>query len=187
MALYQQGNQKIEIIVKAQSAISAAGPKGNKVVNTDTPVQATSRTWQDAVFGTSNPKRIHRIIKTNATHTLAVSKQIVDLGIEYYIGGIGYMNGDQSVQSQVSRQMEIFKDGTNLASSVAMGALYGSWGGPIGAVLGATMAFASTGTSLAVKYANRERDYGIKVFKQENAIEYKRARAKINLTNGRLR
>ena len=68
-----------------------------------------------------------------------------------------------------------------------MGAVYGAWGGPIGAVLGATFGAISSATSIGVKYAGREREFNYKVFKENNAIEYQRARASINMTTGRLR
>ena len=47
--------------------------------------------------------------------------------------------------------------------------------------------FVTSGVSLAVKYAGREREFNYKVFKENNAIEYQRARASINMTTGRLR
>ena len=68
-----------------------------------------------------------------------------------------------------------------------MGAVYGAWGGPIGAILGATFGAISSGASTAVKYLGREREFNYKVFKENNSIEYQRARASINLTTGRLR
>lgn len=186
MALYQQGTQRIEIIVKKES--NGTGDTGNKEQDLD---QTTDKNGGggliSALTGSTNPQRQRRVIKTNLTHALAVSKQIVDLGIEHHISGLGYQNGDQAYQQRVSRRMEVFKDTTNLASSIGMGALYGSWGGPIGAVLGMSFAAISTGTSLATKYAGRQRDYDYKIFKEQNAIEYNRSRAGINLTTGRLR
>lgn len=68
-----------------------------------------------------------------------------------------------------------------------MGAVYGAWGGPVGAVMGATIGAISTSASIGFKYLNREREYSYKIQKEENAIEYKRARAQTSLTNGRLR
>ena len=144
-------------------------------------------TWRTSVFGSEDPKRIKRVIKTNTTHALAVSKQVIDLGLEYWISGLGMKNGDQAYQENVQRQFEIVKDVGGIASSVAMGAVYGAWGGPIGAVLGAVFGAVSSGVSTAVKYAGRERDFNYKTFKENNAIEYQRARASINLTTGRLR
>lgn len=184
--LYQSGD-RIEVIVRKQGGDNT--PPDVAEAETE---KATTSSSDDVEVGADTDsggmsKRKKRIIKTNLTHALAITKQIADLGIEYYIGGIGYNNGDQAMQQQVSRNMEIMKDVTNVASSISMGALYGSWGGPIGAVLGATFGAVSTGVSLAVKYGGREREYNYKVFKENNAIEYSRARANINLTTGRLR
>lgn len=181
--LYQQGTQRIEVIVRKEGG---GGALGANETDTDD-IGEKETTWRTSVFGTENPNRIKRVIKTNTTHALAVSKQVVDLGLEYWIAGLGNKYGDQAYQENVQRRVEIVKDVTNVASSVAMGALYGSWGGPIGAVLGATFGAVSSGVSTAVKYASRGREFNYKVFKEENAIEYQRARASINLTTGRLR
>lgn len=180
--LYQQGTQRIEIIVRKDGGV---GQEGAKEKETDNVSSNGTQTPSNESNGLN--ARQKRIIKTNTTHILATAKQVTDLGIEYYISGIGQRNGDQALQEQAQRKMEIFKDTTNLASSVAMGALYGSWGGPVGTLVGMSLAAISTGASLAVKYKGRERDYDYKIFKENNAIEYQRTRAGINLTNGRLR
>lgn len=180
--LYEQGNKKIEIVIRKESSSNNGA---NEISAEDT--AGTTKTWRTALFGSENQSRINRVIKTNATHFLAVSKQALNLGIQYAIGGLGYKYGDQTLQESVSREWEIISDTANIASSISMGALYGSWGGPIGAVMGAVMGAVSSGMSTAVKYMGRERDFNYKVFKENNAIEYQRARASINLTTGRLR
>ena len=182
--LYQQGNQRIEIIVRKEG--SGGEGANTKEIPTDEAGGKTT-TWRTSVFGSENPERIKRVVKTNLAHAIAVSKQVVDLGTEHWVSGSANKNGDQAYQDRVSRQVEIVKDTTNVASSIGMGALYGSWGGPIGAVLGAAFGAASSGASIAFKYAGREREFNYKIFKENNAIEYKRARANINLTTGRLR
>lgn len=182
--MFYQGTGKIEIIVRKEGG---TGDVGNKEQSADDVADNKKTTWRTSVFGSENPNRIKRVLKTNATHFLAVSKQVTDLALEFVVGGIGYTNGDQALQEQVERKIEIIKDTTNFASSVAMGAVYGAWGGPIGSVLGATMGAVSSAASLMSKYANRQRDFNYKVFKENNSIEYQRARASINLTTGRLR
>lgn len=182
--LYQQGTQRIEIIVRKD------GGGSTQTAAKETPTDEIGEretTWRTSVFGSENPNRIKRVIKTNTTHALAVTKQVVDLGIEYWVAGLGDKNGDQAYQDMVQRKFEIVKDVTNVASSIGMGALYGSWEGPIGAVLGAVFGAVSSGVSTAIKYAGREREFNYKMFKENNAIEYKKARAGINLTTGRLR
>ena len=186
--MYTQQRQRIEIIVRKDAG---GGSEGAKVRSPEDNMngggEADPNSLMSKLTGSTNKMRQRRVIKTNVTHALAVSKQVIDLGIEYYIGGIGMRSGDTALQENVSRNMEIFKDATNMVSSVDMGALYGSWGGAIGAVLGAVFGAVSTGASLITKYKGRDREYDFKVFKEENAIEYKRARAGINMTTGRLR
>lgn len=184
--LHQQGTQRIEVIVKKE------GGGGSDIAAKETEAEdvggkQSMPNWVSSVFGSTDPKRIKRIVKTNTTHALAVTKQVVDLGIEYWISGMAQRTGDQALQDNTQRTVEIFKDVTNVASSVSMGALYGSWGGPIGAVMGATFGAISTGISTSLKYASRERDFNYKMFKENNELEYQRARASINLTSGRLR
>ena len=182
--LYQQGNKRIEVVVKKEGSDSSANNAGEKDTED---VGGKEITWRTSVFGSEDPRRIKRVVKTNTTHFLAVAKQAVDLGLEYWISGFGNQYGDQAYQEKASRQMEIVKDVTGFASSVGMGALYGAWGGPIGAALGALFGAASSAVSIGLKYSSREREFNYKIFKENNAIEYKRARAGINLTTGRLR
>lgn len=181
--LYQQGTQRIEIIVRKEGG--SAQTNAQEVQAED--IGGREASWRTSVFGSENPSRIKRVIKTNATHALAVSKQVIDLGIEYWVSGLGYKTGDQAYQENVQRRFEIVKDVGGFASSVAMGAVYGAWGGPIGAILGATFGAISSATSIGSKYAGREREFNYKVFKENNSIEYQRARASINMTTGRLR
>jgi hypothetical protein len=181
--LTQQGNQRIEIIVKKDGgSFSQTNAKEKETDNIGGENEEYSF-W----LGTANRNRKKRVIKTNATHALAIAKQVTDLGLEYWVAGLGNKYGDQSYQENVQRRFEIVKDVGGFASSVSMGALYGSWGGPIGAVLGATFGAISSATSIGLKFTGRERDFNYKVFKENNSIEYQRARASINMTTGRLR
>lgn len=181
--LYQSGVQRIEVVVRKEGGGGYAGAKEVSAEN----ATGKQRTWRTKLTGSEDPQRVKRVVKTNVTHALATVKQVTDLAIEYRIGGLGYKYGDQAYQDMVSRQMEIVKDFTGFASSVGMGALYGSWGGPLGTFMGAALGAVSTSASTAVKYYNRRRDFNYKVFKENNSIEYQRARASINLTTGRLR
>ena len=183
--VYQQGTQRIEIVVRKEGGRGGSDTNAKEI---DTEDVAGSKTdWKTKLTGSSNPNRQARVFKTNLTHALAVSKQVADLVVEYVVSGIGDRNGDQALQEQAARKVEIVKDTTGFVSSVGMGTLYGAWGGPIGAILGAAFGAVSSGASLIAKYKGRERTYDYKVFKENNAIEYQRSRANINLTFGRLR
>lgn len=180
--LYQQ-NQKIEVIVRKEEGVSIA----EKEETTPDESGGGGKSWKDAVFGSSDPRRIKRIAVTNATHAYAVGKQILGMAENYAITGLGYKHGDEAYQDIVQRQFEQAKDVLSIGSSVVMGAVYGAWGGPLGAVLGATFGAVSSVASIGFRDMNREREYSVKQFKQENGIAYQRARAGINLTTGRLR
>ena len=176
--LYQKGTQRIEVIVRKEGG----GVTGGRTIDPDEVENPT-----DTDTGTTAGSTSSRFLRTNITHGFATARQVGLLGVNYWIQGIGNYTGDQAYQQLVEREVEIYQDVTGFASSVAMGATYGSAGGPAGAVLGALFAAVGSGASLGFKYASRERDFNYKVFKENNAIEYQRARASISLTAGRLR
>ena len=182
--LYQQGTQRIEIIVRKDGGASTKGAndKDADQVSEDSTSSTSSAKGSNASSSARN-----RFLKVNITHGVAVAKQIANLSINYAIQGIGNKYGDQALQENVERQFEIVQDIGNVASSIAMGATYGSAGGPVGMALGMVFGAVSSGASIAFKYAGREREFNYKQFKENNAIEYQRARASISLTTGRLR
>ena len=178
--LTAQGTQRIEIIVrKAGGDVTGIKEKESDNANSDAQQNEEGK-------GTKS-KKSATWWRTQTTHSLAVLKQGAMQWFNYSVAGIGYKYGDQSHQQQVERTVEQAMDATNIATSVAMGATYGAAGGPMGMFFGAFMMGSQTANSTIIKYATRKRDYNMKMFKENNAIEYKRARAQINLTTGRLR
>ena len=177
--LVQRGTQRIEVIVrKDSSGLVGANEKGaDEQQNAET----------SNASGGTRPSRMRRILLTNATHALATARQVGLTALHYVIGGIGYESGDQALQDRIQRNWEIVEDVSGFASNMARGAVFGAWGGPIGFVAGITFAAITSASSLGAKYKGRQREFNYKVFKENNAIEYRRARANINLTNGRLR
>lgn len=188
MALYEQGVQKIEVIVKKEGGLSTIRG-ANETKNDDISSDSSSGGSEEksSAFSSNDLSKRSRVIKTNTTHTLAVARQVGLLAINYYVGGIGYSSGDQALQDNIQRQIEIVGDISGFLSATSMGALYGSWGGTIGTVVGATLGAIQSSTSTMFKYLGRNRKYNFDIFKEENTIEYNRYRANINLTNGRLR
>lgn len=178
--LTAQGTQRIEIIVrKAGGDVTGIKEKESDNANNDAQQNEEGK-------GTKS-KKSATWWRTQTTHSLAVLKQVSMQWLNYAVAGIGYKYGDQAMQQQVERQIEQVMDVTNIATSIAMGATYGSAGGIPGMAIGALMMGSQTFSSTALKYSTRQRDYNMKIFKENNAIEYKRARAQINLTTGRLR
>lgn len=181
--LYQQGTQRIEIIIRKDTT---GGEIGAKETETD---QVSSENVQDDENQPQSriSSKTQRMILTNSTHAVAVAKQAFNLAVDDYISRLGYQNGDSAYQQQVQRSFEVIKDNANVASATAMGMLYGSNGGFIGMVLGGALGFATSSISIFFKYRGRDEEFNYKTFKENNAIAYQRARAGINLTTGRLR
>lgn len=172
---YQQGNQRIEIIIRKDGGSTNGGAVDADKV-TSTPQASTGES-----------SRTSRFIHTNLTHALAVTRQVGQQMLDYKIQGEGYKNGDQALQEKVSREIEMFTDSANIATATAMGASYGIRGGPLGMALGALFGAVTATSHYVYKYSSRQRDYDYKIFKEENNISYIRSRAGINLTTGRLR
>lgn len=181
--LYRQGTQRIEIIVRKDGGTAQNGAKETEAEN----VSADSSTNANQGANGGGASLRQRALRTNITHALRVAKQAVDVSLNYYVSGIGQRTGDQALQEITERTVEIAQDTTGIVYSVAMGAGLGAYGGPIGALVGGTMGAISSIMPTVYKYRGRERDFSYKVFKENNAIEYQRARASISLTTGRLR
>lgn len=183
--MYTQQTQRIEVIVRKEGG---GGEKGNK----ETDVEEAG---SDKSSGTKAGKVVKTVAKAQIMHGIAVAKHAANTAVNYWVGGLGYENGDEAYQQRVGRQIEIVQDATNTATSVAMGAFAGAMAGSvvpgigniIGGVVGGTLSAINSGIGLFSKYEGRKRDYNFKMFKENNAIEYKRARANLSLTTGRLR
>lgn len=182
--LYQLGSQRIEIIVRKDSGTSE---KGAKEKDTDQVaegvVQDTNLNGDSATSGSVR----NRFSQITTKHALVVAKQVVTSWANFGIQQIGNKNGDQALQESVSRTVEIVQDTTNFVSTVASGIIAGSAGGFVGAIIGGLIGTISAATTLGVKLATRQVEFNFKTFKENNAIEYQRARASISLTTGRLR
>lgn len=179
MALYQQFNRRIEIIVRKEIGGTARGTKQKDTDN----VSSDKKTDEE----TGMSSKTKKMVRTNLTHAFATARQLTLLKLNDYVNSVGYKQGDQALQENTQRRLELIQDTTSVASSVGMGLTYGASAGPVGMVLGALFGAVSTMGSIHFKYEKRERENDYKVFKENNAIEYQRARASISLTTGRLR
>lgn len=178
---YQQGNQRIEIIIKKDGGnVNAVAVAPDKV--TSTPKASTGEKST-----TANNSFSSRFIRTNLTHAYAVAKQLGNYGIDYIVQGTGFLSGDQALQERTSRQTEFAMDFVNVASAIGMGITYGASGGPLGSLFGAVFAGTTAVSHIVYRQDTRKREYNYKIFKENNNISYIRTRASINLTTGRLR
>ena len=185
MALFSQSTQRIEVIVRKEDTGAATAG-----ANEENPEKAgqVSEGGADASGTPSTYSSSSKInFRITATKTLAAGIAIGRLMLNYYVAGTSYRNGDDAMQEATQRNIEMIEEGASILASAGMGALYGARGGPWGAAIGAALGLATTATSIGLKYANKRREYNLKIFKEENAVEYTRARANLSLTTGRLR
>lgn len=185
--LYQQGTQRIEVIIRKETGGGVSGGAGAKETDADKTIGTGGEESENLETGAGMNSRTKRIVRANIQHALAVTKQTIDLVVDYWASGIGLKSGDQALQDRAERKIEQVKDVTSFAYSVSMGAMSGVWAGPVGIILGTTMSALTSGATLFSKYSGRQREYDYKIFKEESSIEYQRARAGTDWTNGRLR
>lgn len=174
----QKGTQRIEIVVRGEG-VYGTGEQESATGNNNGSGERGKKQWAE--------RRKGRILRQNAIHAVSTAVQITKRGVHYAINGVGFQYGDKALQDQVDRRVEIVEDLLGGIGGIASGALMGSFGGPIGVAFGIAIGTANAIANVTFKYAQREREYNFKVFKQENAIEYRKARANTNLTFGRLR
>lgn len=182
--LTQKGTQRIEVIVRKET--NGANVVGAKEKDIDE-VSSSGNTNSNKPSYTKTQNATKRFVLVNTTHTYAVSKQLLRSSMNFAIQGLQYKTGDQSYQDLVNRQLEIITDAGNVTSGLFMGVTYGATGGPVGMLIGGMLGMASSLIPIAFKYADRDREFNYKQFLENNEIEYKRARASINMTTGRLR
>ena len=187
MSLYQQGTQKIEIIVRKDISGSDTGAKEVGAENVTASNAETSTAATSGKSGGTLSYRQARMLRVSTLHSWGVMKQVGETAINYYVSGLGDMYGDEALQARAERVVESVIDVGGFASSVGMGAASMSWAGPVGMIIGGSLGAISSGASIGAKYASRRREFSYKIFKENNAIEYQRARASINYTTGRLR
>lgn len=180
--LVQQGVQKIEVIVRKGGAVGAASVQGAKENTAEE--KTGDKNTADGGVGNYTQKRA---LKTTVMHAFTTAKSNADHLIDFYEAGLGMQYGDQAYQDRVQRVTEQYRDVSNTAIAIAMGARMASWGGPVFAAIGGAIGGLTSITSIGFRQARRERDFNYKVFKENSSVEYARARANINLTTGRLR
>lgn len=188
MSLYQQGTQRIEIIVRkdiggSDNGAKEVGAENVTASNAETSTAATSGGKGGGTFS----YRQARMMRVSTLHSLGVMRQLGETALNYYVSGLGDMYGDEAFQARAERVVESVIDVGGFATSTAMGAISMSWAGPVGMIIGGSLGAISSGASIGAKYASRRREFSYKIFKENNAIEYQRARASINYTTGRLR
>ena len=183
--LYRQSG-KIEIVVtKDDVGALFAGARGENAGEINSNKEETPNDEQNKRAKsplTTRQARLHSI------HAIGVAKQAAFTVLRLEVNNISRVYGDQARQEIANRQIEVAQDVINPISNASMAMFAGlATGSPVSGLIGASLSLTASTLTMASKYIERQREYNIKVAKENNAIEYKKARAHINLTSGRLR
>ena len=176
-------HQKIDIIIHADIVQKKANTANTTNINPH------SKTSTDEENMTGNPSQMSTKRKLHIANNMA--RNAVNLTMSFTnmrINQIANMTGDSNYQDYARRQFEVVEDtsrfATNILTSTASGAMIG---GPIGAGLALATSALTQSFSYAQKYEGRNINNAITQWKENQSINYNKARAGVDLTDGRSR
>lgn len=188
MALMSNAATRVEIVVTKGMG---GGGESVALASDKSPVEAAKERKTAKQKEDERQARVKaRANRLLMRHMIGGAIQITSQTTNYLVSGIGASSGDSAYQDYMQREVEKVMDITGIVSSGAMSFGSGlaiSGGNVVFAAANMAVTSMSTLTSKYFKYMARYREYNYKTFKENNAIEYNRSRANINLTTGRLR
>lgn len=119
-----------------------------------------------------------------STAIVGIGIQLLKNVVNYKMSGIQYETGDSNYAAQVQ---EAYGDTMNLigyGASIIGGGTAGAVFGPIGAVVGASVAAISGGINMGYKYIEETRKFNYSIWEDTIKVDYNKARANINLYGG---
>ena len=176
-------HQKIDIIIHADIVQKKANTANATNVNPH------SKTKSDEENLTGNPSQMSTKRKLHMANNLA--RNAVNLTMSFTnmrINQIANMSGDNNYQETVSRQFEVVEDASRFAINVATSTINGAmrYGIP-GAIIYFAVSALSQSLSYSQKYEGRNINNAITQWKETQNINYNKARAGVDLTDGRSR
>ena len=171
MAVYNQQDNRLDVYIHADS-VGASDRPNEKSTNPN-----------DKEENTLDNSR-HKISKRQISKAINVSRTMVNIATRqvpnFVIGQFSNMTGDSNYQAICQRNMERFQDVSSAVMGIGASAVLF---GPAGAM----MAGIGTALSLTSKYESRNIETGLSIWKQEQSINYNKARSGIDITDGRTR
>lgn len=184
--LFKQSG-KIEIIIrKADYDANTAGANEqgtNETPNGENKKEVKNKS-RNALGLTRQQTKLHLV------HAVQTARHLGLTAINLAMNDKARQTGDSALQAKAERQIELAKDVANPlvnAGTAFTAGTIGTGGNIMAGAISAVLSLVNTTTTTWAKYEERRRAYNYKVAKENNAIEYKRARANVNLVTGRLR
>ncbi len=184
MAVYNT-QQKIDIYVHA-TKMSKSNNDATKSVNPSKKKEETNGYVDDSQI--SSPISHKRAIHQAQNVVRFISNMSVNVLPTMTINQISNSACDVNYQASMRRKQELVQDIANPVTSITNSTLSGAMiAGPVGALVGLVTSSVGSIVSLANKYESRNIDYAVKIWKEEQSVNYNKARAGIDLTDGRSR
>lgn len=182
MAVYNT-HQTIDIYVHA-TKLTASNNNATKSVNPNK--KETTANEQDGLI--TGPFSSKRSIHNTQRILRFTNNMVFNVLPNATINQISNASCDTNYQAIARRQWELKQDIANPVMSITNATLSGALiMGPVGALTGLLTSSLTSLTSLATKYEGRNVDYAINTWKQQQSVNYNKARAGVDLTDGRSR
>lgn len=184
----QNTHNKIDIYIHADIVTKRANTTNEKNPNPNNNSNGNGKNDGEGYFQLGSFKISKKRAGHMAVNVSRAFRNITNQVTNSAIGQLSYVTGDTNYQAIVQRNSEAKTDVINGVSNVALATASGLLiGGPVGA------AFALAGTAIqqsmsyAYKYENRNIQNAISSWKENQSVNYNKARAGVDLTDGRTR
>jgi hypothetical protein len=189
MPIYNN-KQKIDIFIHATPMTASRSTAENKSVNphitkSDKGGVNSNDIESSGMSRALSGKRKMHLIQNAGRFAVNLGINVIPNAVN---GQITNATGDTNYQAYARRQSEIKADVVNPITSISNATISGALiGGGVGAIMGLVTSATSSIFSLVNKYEGRNTQYAIDVWKQNQSTNYNKARAGIDLTDGRTR
>ena len=172
-----------DIIQKRANTTNEKSPNPNNPSNESGDEKGGSGYFQMGSFKISKKRMGH--MGVNVVRSVKnITTQVANAGI----GQLAYVTGDTNYQASVQREAEVIGDTANSITNVGLATASGAMiGGPLGAAFALASSAISQSISLAYKYENRNIQNAISTWKENQSVNYNKARAGVDLSDGRTR
>lgn len=171
MAIYNQQLNRLDVYVHADT-LSQGDTAETKSVDPNNKQETQEEESREKI----NRRKLARSLHVTRTVINVATRQVPN----FVIGQFGMMTGDSNYQAMTQRNLEKAQDVVGSSLGIGASAILL---GPLGAV----MSSIGVVTSLVSKYEQRNMQTAMDTWKQEQNVNYNKARAGVDITDGRTR
>lgn len=178
-------HSKVDIYIHADIVQKRTNTASEKQVNPNTSSNNDKNAsgWGNGSFSIKNKRGIH-LTQNLMRSGLNVTRQYINASV----GQLGNITGDSNYQASLQRKNDIINDYASSSFNVVSATISGAMiGGVVGGVAALITSGIGTTISLANKYESRNIENVLSAWKENQSVNYNKARAGVDLTDGRTR